>query len=94
MVDPKNICDDCLRTVGKNNLVTTFACARDDCCYKNICRDTCVFICSTCNRIIENNNGYKHNNKIYCNNCKTNETKKNLITWYGLSFEEYNKRYY
>jgi hypothetical protein len=98
-------CDDCYRITTK--LMETDACADHGCCYKNVCRDGCRFICFCCGDEIEDpyRMGQKGLTKdyrvfIHCDNCADQDkywyedhSVYGIIYWSGISEYEYYLRY-
>lgn len=94
----KGICGECGRY---NNLSEEEACADYNCCFKYICYDECKYICEICKNVYNDceqvfvleDNKEESYKKFVCNNCNKDESLTCPKLWWGLSPEEYWKKY-
>ncbi len=98
----KNYCHECNRY---NYLNKHDACADYDCCVKFLCYDDCKFKCEICANIFSNVDDVNllecpqepestnFNKKFICVQCDFDEQYPSPKLWWGISQEEYNRRY-
>jgi hypothetical protein len=82
------------------------ACADFDCCYKKVCKGGCDFTCRKCEKKLMSCEGKQCINLdlnediiIHCKDCLESEqdyrkSPYGIPLWYGISLEEYERRYF
>jgi hypothetical protein len=93
-------CNDCNRFRKVEDLEETDACADGccgfgNCCFKTVCRDECVFkvYCNNCDKTFKKEFSGCCRDKVEakCDYCQ--DTIEKDLLWWGMSCQEYCKKY-
>jgi len=88
-------CDDCGRIRKVSDLCQEQACADWDCCFKNVCKDQCAYLCPHCQGTIiidaHDRSSTGDQEEYVCNWC--HEEFIIHTKWWGITVTEHERRY-